>query len=114
MMNTRRRVVAVLCLGVFLGLLFSAIGANAQTFFNDTGSYAQPARPYHYYHHYQYDSYPYGTPQPKDYTYDPYPYYRGYTYTHPPYYGFSGTRTSRNPFGEQWGLFVTSDRWHYR
>ncbi len=102
-MSIRRKVVTVLSLGVILGLIFTAIGANAQYY-----------QPYHFYHHYQYNSFPFGNAQAKGYTYDPYPYYRGYTYNHPPYYGFSGLYPSTNRYGDRWGLFVPADSWHYR
>ena len=102
-MSKSRKGVAVLGLGIILGLVFFSIGA-----------YAQYYQPYHFYHHYQYDSFPFGNFQAKNYTYDPYPYYRGYTFTHPPYYGFNGSHPSTNQYGDRWGLFVPGDSWHYR
>ncbi len=102
-MSKIRIIVAVLGLGIVVGLPFVATGACAQYY-----------QPYHFYHHYRYDSFPFGNFQARDYTYDPYPYYRGYTFTHPPYYGFNGSCPSTNPYGDRWGLFVPGDSWHYK
>lgn len=98
-MRNKALTIAALAVFVLVGVALTASSADAH-------------RRYVPYHHYSYGYYP-GPVYGNCYTYDPYPYYRAYTFTHPPVYGGGGFYYGHHNGHDSFGISVPGFSFHY-